>query len=67
MRRSAQSGCLATSGQEDRKWSGLGGVETKGGRRLEMEDERVGVGERGREPQGLKPRLRVQGCFAFTF
>lgn len=66
-RRSFQSGCLATSGQEDRKWSGLGGVEAKGGRRLEMEGESVGVWERGREPQGLRPRLRVQGRCAFTF
>lgn len=29
-RRSFQSGCLAASGQEDRKWSGLGGVVGRG-------------------------------------
>lgn len=63
MRRSFQSGCLATSG-ENRKWSGLGGVEAEGGRRLEMEGESVGVGE-GQGAPGAEAQAEGRGAFCF--
>lgn len=65
MRRSFQSGCLATLG-ENRKWNRLEGVEAEGGRRLEMEGEPVGMRE-SQGARGAEAQAEGRGRFAFTF